>query len=166
MNEAERLVPKLKLSPDHEMHCFKGLLAAELGECAESNFISNNDEDLFYRVPNRILSFIDGCPSKVTNVEISYNDDYERLVIVASEVESEKERFTISVPIDKIFKLLESEGLKANDEITDQLFAIRNRAPLIIRAISAYLKKNVQIMEKEIDEIVPILPGMKKDTHV
>lgn len=136
-------MPKLNLSLAHEMHCFKGLLAAEQEEHEDNMFISNCDEDLFYRVPKRILSFIDGCPSKVTKVEISYNEDFERLVLVASQVESEKDRFTISVPIDKIFKLLENEGLKANDEITDQLFAIRNRAPLIIRAISAYMKKNV-----------------------
>ena len=60
-------------------------------------FVSNNPEDLFYRVPKRVLVFIDSCPSKVTHVQISYDEDSERLIFCASEVQKEKEKFTISV---------------------------------------------------------------------
>ena len=60
-------------------------------------YVSTDPESLFYKVPKRILSFIDGCPSKVTHIEIDYDEDSERLIFCASELESERDRFTIAV---------------------------------------------------------------------
>ena len=107
-------------------------------------FISNDEDSIFYNVPKRILSFIDGCPSKVTHIEINCQEEDERLIICATEAEEEKGRYTISVHIDKILKLIEVEGVKRDE---DSIHAIRSRQHLIIRAISTYLKRYVQIME-------------------
>ena len=46
--------------------------------------------------------------------------------------------------MDKILKLIEVEGVKRDE---DSIHAIRSRQQLIIRAISIYLKRYVQIME-------------------
>lgn len=78
-------------------------------------FISEDEDSLFYRVPRWILSFIDGCPSKVCQIEISYDDDSERLVFCATEVAEDRQRFTISVPQEKIFRLIEAEGINKNN---------------------------------------------------
>ena len=108
-------------------------------------FISRFEESLFYRVPKRILSFIDGCPSKVTNVEIQYINDTGRIVLCVTEREEDKPRFTITVNVDKILKLTELEGIKKTEDFGhgDFLFAIRSRQQILIRAISIYLKRNV-----------------------
>ena len=115
-------------------------------------FVSNNPEDLFYRVPRRVLVFIDSCPSKVTHVQISYDEDSERLIFCASEVQKEKDRFTISVQIDKIFKLIQNEGIPLED-IIESLFALTSREDIIIRAINTYVKKNVQIMPYDAENV-------------
>ena len=68
----------------HELHYFKGQLVVTMDEEAGKTFISDDEESLFYRVPRRILSIIDGCPSKVTHIEIDYDEDSERLIFCAS----------------------------------------------------------------------------------
>lgn len=45
--------------------------------------------------------------------------------------------------MDKILRIVELEGIKRND---DALYSIRWRQDIILRAISNYLKRNVQIM--------------------
>ncbi len=127
------------------MEYFKGVLSIEQVENSNDMFISSFEESLFYRVPKRILSFIDGCPSKVTNVEIQYINDTGRIVLCVTEIEEDKPRFTINVNIDKILKLTELEGIKKTEELRheDFLFSIRSRQQILIRAISIYLKRNV-----------------------
>ena len=128
-----------------ELEYFKGILTIEQVENPHDMFISSFEESLFYRVPKCILSFIDGCPSKVTNVEIQYINDTGRIVLCVTEREEDKPIFTINVNIDKILKLTELEGIKKTEELRheDFLFAIRSRQKILIRAISIYLKRNV-----------------------
>jgi len=104
-----------KSAAESEMGYFKGMLCIDRETDVSKMFISDDEESLFYRVPRRILSFIDGCPSKVTHVETSYDEDSERLIFCASSVEEEKQRFTISVQIEKILKLIEAEGINKNN---------------------------------------------------
>ena len=87
-------------------------------------FISTDEDSIFYHVPKRILSFIDGCPSKVTHIEITAQEEDERLFFCASEVPEEKNRYTISVHMDKILKLIEAEGVKRDE---DSIHSIRSR---------------------------------------
>ena len=126
------------------MDYFKGILHVEEEKDTSEMYVSIYDDNLYYKVPRRILSFIDGCPSKVTHVEISYNLETERLFICASSKEEDKPRFTISINNDKILKLVELEGIKKNE---DRITGIKSRQEILIRAISAYLKRNVQITE-------------------
>ena len=60
--------------------------------------------------------------------------------------------------MDKILKLIEVEGVKKDE---DSLFAIRSRQQLIVRAISTYLKRYVQIMEYDplLTESELMIPG-------
>ena len=108
-----------------------------------SIYVSENEASLFFKVPKHILSFIDGCPSRVTKVEISYDEETERAIFCTTDKKSEKPRFTIAVSIEKILKLVEIEGIRRNEEA---LFAILGRQAIILRALSFYIKKNVQIM--------------------
>ena len=142
-----------------EMDYFKGCLAITQIKDKSLQFISTDEDSIFYNVPKRILSFIDGCPSKVTHIEISHDEENERLIFCATEVEEEKNRYTISVNLDKILKLTEVEGVKKNE---DSLLAIRSRQALIVRAISCYLKRFVQILEYDpqlMPETEMLLPG-------
>ena len=77
-------------------------------------------------MPKQILSFIDGCPSKVTYVELDYDDDSERLSICTSEIPEDKQRFTVSIQIDRIFRHMELEGFK-KETLIEELFSITNR---------------------------------------
>ena len=92
------------------MRVFKGHLIAYKESDKDLRYITEDEESLFYRVPKQILSYIDGCPSKITYVELSYNDEIERLVICATDIASDKERFTVSIQIDRIFRYIEAEG--------------------------------------------------------
>lgn len=105
--------------------------------------MSTNEDSLFFQVPKCILSFIDGCPSRITPVIIDYDEESERVLFCTTDKENEKPRFTIAVSSEKILKLVEIEGIKRNEEA---LFGIRGRQEILLRAVSNYLKKNVQIM--------------------
>ena len=134
-----------------EMESFKGILTAEVVDSLDDMFMSNDKDDLFYKVPQRIISFIDGCPSLCTTIHLKFDDENDRIIFCANEHPEEKDRFTISVAIEKLFKLMTVEGLKL-DQIEDQLFAMNDRNSLIIRAISIYLQKNVRIQVQSNDE--------------
>ena len=100
-------------------------------------------------MPSRILSFIDGCPSKVTHVEIRSDADDERLFFSTQrsyKSKSAQHRLTQPVHIDKIFRLIENEGFR-KDDLYDMLDASHMRVQIITRAISTYMKKNIQMME-------------------
>lgn len=124
------------------MGYFKGHLCIGKEIDASKIFISEDKDSLLYRVPRRMITFIDGCPSKIASIEINYDEDSERLIFCASEIDEEKQRFTISVQIAKIFKHIEAEGINKNN-LVESVFAIRHKQPLLARAISMYLTKNV-----------------------
>ena len=71
-----------KHSREQEIHYFKGNLVVKRDTSSEDLFISDDDNSLFYRVPKKILSFIDGCPSLLTQVEIGFDEDSERVILV------------------------------------------------------------------------------------
>ena len=76
-------------------------------------------------------------------MEISYDEDSDRVLFCTTEKQEEKPRFTIGVGLDRILRIVELEGIKRND---DALNSIRWRQDIMLRAISSYLKRNVQIM--------------------
>ena len=80
-----------------EIEYFKGRLAISKVENDVKMYISNEEDSLFYKVPKRILSFIDGCPSKVTHIEITCDEENDRLLFCATDIEEERSRYTISV---------------------------------------------------------------------
>lgn len=71
-------------------------------------------------------------------------------------------RFTISFTLEKLFKNITLEGIAAKD-IEDTLFATSDRQAIIVRAISAYLRKNVRIQyfkkDPEGENFSPTMPG-------
>mmetsp|Transcript_18672 Transcript_18672/g.23299 ORF Transcript_18672/g.23299 Transcript_18672/m.23299 type:complete len:191 (-) Transcript_18672:839-1411(-) len=133
-----------RISLEDELDTFKGILVAEVVDNEDDMFMSNEMDDLFYKVPKRMLSFIDGCPSMVTEMDISFDEENERVIFQANVPEEDKDRFTISFPIEKLFKLMSVEGL-SNEDIEDTLFAMNDRQSIIVRAVSVYLRKNVRI---------------------
>ena len=126
------------------MEIFRGSLTAEVVEDENEMFMSNNPDDLFYRVPRRVLSFIDGCPSMLAQISLDCDEENDRLIICANEAEDHRARFTISFTLEKLYKLIQLEGI-GGKEIEDTLFATNDKQAIIIRAISAYLRKNVRI---------------------
>ena len=106
----------------------------------ENAFVSTDDESLFYKVPTKIMSYIEGFPTYINQVTIDYDEDTDRVSFCATEDPFVQKRYTVDVPLDKVFKQLEAEGL-TKDNFDDELFGIRNRYELIIRAISSYIKR-------------------------
>ena len=88
-----------------EVGYFKGRLSVFQEKNKAKMFISNDENSLFYRVPCDMLSFLDGCPSKVTQIKIDYNEDTERVTLCASycEDKDERARFTVGVGIERLF---------------------------------------------------------------
>ena len=86
------------------------------------------------------MSYIDGFPTYINQVTIDYDEDNDRVKFCATEDPFAQKRYTVEVPLDKVFKLLETEGL-TKDNFDDELFAIRNRYELITRALSSYIKR-------------------------
>ena len=72
-----------KMYPSDEKLYFKGLLSIRKQTDLKKMFITDDENSIFYRVPRRILSYIDGCPSKVTHIEIEFDEDSERLFFSA-----------------------------------------------------------------------------------
>ena len=64
-----------KMYPSDEKLYFKGLLSIKKQDDLNKMFITDDENSIFYRVPRRILSYIDGCPSKVTHIEIEFDED-------------------------------------------------------------------------------------------
>lgn len=73
---------EMNLSRKQEIHYFKGNLVVKRDTSSQAKFISDDENSLFYRVPKKILSFIDGCPSLLTQVEIGFDEDSERVILV------------------------------------------------------------------------------------
>ena len=57
---------------------------------------------------------------------IDYDEDNDRVKFCATEDPFAQKRYTVDVPLDKVFKLLEAEGL-TKDNFDDELFAVRAR---------------------------------------
>ena len=64
-----------KMYQSDEKLYFKGLLSVKKQDDLQKMFITDDENSIFYRVPRRILSYIDGCPSKVTHIEIEFDED-------------------------------------------------------------------------------------------
>ena len=74
-----------KIDKATEMLYYRGNLCIYKNFFDEKDrFVSNDEDSLFYRVPKRIICLIDGCPSRMTEVEIDFNEDSERVVLCAS----------------------------------------------------------------------------------
>ena len=125
---------------------YNGTLSMVLDPHREHSFISTDEDSLFYKVPTKIMSYIDGFRTLVNFVAIDYDEDNDQVEFCVTEDPFARKRFTVKVPLDKIFKILEEEGLP-KENIDDQLYAIRNRSELITRALSRYAKKYLQIIE-------------------
>ena len=138
-----------QISEEKELMYFKGLLVLEKASTEDDVCITDDPESIFHRVPGRILSFVDGCPSKVTQVQIRTDPEDERLFFTTQpkfSSKSEQGRLTQSVHSDRIFQLIQTEGFK-KDDMYDALDACNSRVAVIQRAISTYLKKYIQVME-------------------
>ena len=98
-----------------ELMYFKGALKVTKESDPSKMFVSEDEDSIFYHVPKRILSYIDGCPSKVTYINIDFDEDSERIIFCAAEDEEDKPLFTKSVGLEKIYKIIENEGLKKDD---------------------------------------------------
>ena len=122
-----------------EYDYFKGILYLNRANSEHGLYLSEDQDDIFYKVPRHILSFIDGCPSKVCHLTMTIIED-DRIMFCASEVEEEKPRFSRHVNIERIHRMIENEGIKVDDM---QILNIKYRHHIITRAISTYIKRNL-----------------------
>ena len=125
-----------------ELGYFHGKLIIRQVRDLAKLYVSNQEDHLYFHIPRRILSFIDGCPSKVTKICISYDNMQDSLQLSTLDEHDDQELFpisTISFNLNKCLRFVENEGIKKEEEA---LFAVTYRQPIIVRAISSYLKKN------------------------
>ena len=111
--------------------------------------VSEDEENLFYKVPRRILTYIDSCPSIISELLIDYDTDEERISLSVSSNPLAAKRFTVEVPFERIVKFMEGDGI-SKDKYSAELYGILDRHKLIIRAISGYVKRNLQLAEYDV----------------
>lgn len=51
----------------------------------KSLYVSTEEDSLFYKVPKYILSFIDGCPSRISPMTIEFDEENDRLKFCATQ---------------------------------------------------------------------------------
>ena len=131
---------------ENELKNFNGHLLMSQEPHPENAYVSSDTESLFYKVPNKLMTYIEGFPTLINQVHIDYNEENDEIEFCSTEDPFARKRFTIQVPTDKVFKLLEEEGL-TKDNYDEELYGISNRHQLLTRAISKYAKKFLQITE-------------------
>ena len=68
--------------------------------------MSEDEENLFYKVPRRILTYIDSCPSLVTELLIDYDNEEDRVSLCTTSNDLAAKRFTVEIPFEKIVKYM------------------------------------------------------------
>ena len=136
----------LKYRETEETRFKSRLELSSIDDQERGEFVSEDEDNLFHKVPRRILCYIDSCPSVISELYIDYDQDEDRVSLCVTSDPLTAKRFTVEVPMEKVVKLMAAEGI-VKDRYDDQLFGIMNRHEVITRAISAYVKKNLQLTE-------------------
>ena len=145
---------------ENEFKNFGGHLSAAWDPTWENAYVSTDEESMFFKIPTKLMSYIEGFSTQINQVLVDYDEENDMVKFCATEDPGPqtKKRYTAEVPLDKVFKLLEGEGI-SKDNVDDELFAIKNRDKLIIRALSAYIKKYLQITEYDPSMQEPLSPA-------
>ena len=62
-------------------------------------------------MPRRILTYIDCCPTVISELLIDYDEDEDRVSLCVTSDPLTAKRFTVEVPMEKIVKLMSTEGI-------------------------------------------------------
>ena len=74
----------------------------------EDSWIETFEEGLFYRVPNRMISYIEGATPRLQMLDLSFNMDLDVIIIRAGELE---QNLQISIDLPVIFQAINVFGL-------------------------------------------------------
>ena len=69
-----QLIHKLKIDfkKSAEDYRFNTQLSVSVAQNEEDNWMSNQQDDLFYKVPNRIVSYIEGAVNRLEIIQIKF----------------------------------------------------------------------------------------------
>jgi len=118
----------------------------------EEQFISDDPSNLFFKVPNRVVTHIEGCPSYLAVFSLQDQDKTDSLLIRTKPPPGTTSlpHFQIEVTNEKIMRYVEREGFPA-DLYEEQLYSIRSRQTIITRAICNYISRNIIITNLEME---------------
>ena len=145
---------------ENEFKNFGGYLSASHDPNWQNCYVSTDEESMFFKIPSMLMSYVEGFHTQINQVLVDYDEENDMVKFCATEDQAAqaKKRFAVDVPLDKVFKLLEGEGI-SKDNVDDELFSIKNRNKLIVRALSAYIKKHLQVTEYDPSLQEPLTPA-------
>lgn len=113
-------------------------MAVTVAEDEEGAWMQTYEESLFYRVPRRIVSYVEGGrPSRLQMFNLDFVEEEDSVVFKVVDLVPSKESDSvkIKVPLPKIFKLIENMGLSV-DIFDEDLYAVKYRYNIITKVIS------------------------------
>ena len=132
---------------DNEKVRFKGHLEISTNEDDERRqLVSEDEENLFYKVPRRVLTYLDSCPSLITELMIDFDQEDDRVSLCCTSNALAAKRFTVEIPFEKFVKYMEPEGI-SREKYVEELYGEVNRHIIITKAIRNYAKKCLQLNE-------------------
>ena len=107
----------------------------------EDSWIETFEEGLFYNVPNRMISYIEGATPRLQMLELSFNMDLDAMIIRAGELE---QNLQISVDLPVVFQAINVFGLNST-YFDDDLYAIKYKYNVITKTLSRWIKSHLQV---------------------
>lgn len=146
------LVPKqdynqLKPADDDEVSArikreqgnFQSVAVLHSAVSPQHTWIDAFEEGLFYRVPTRVVSYVEGAG--VCMVEVEFNENADNCVFKINSA-ADEETFEVKVPLPNLFKQIHKLGMSA-ELFDEELYAIKYRHRVILKVISTYIRRNL-----------------------
>ena len=131
-----------------ELQNFGQLLRLEMIEKDAENFISTREDNLLSRVNCHLLCYVEGTKCRLNSVYIRYIEQWEVLEIKLHDMfeEEQTNQYTIMVPVMKLFKQMEHEGISWTT-FEEELYQYRHRSFIISKILPQYIKQYLEVQD-------------------
>lgn len=118
----------------------------------QSPYLTEEQDNIFYKVPNRIVSQVEGCPSILNHISLSIGIDDESIDFQAQPPPDSPDpsKYTVNVHVERLFRSLEKEGIPF-DSYDEILLSLRTRPEIVTRAIRNYISRNIIITNLQLE---------------
>jgi hypothetical protein len=126
----------------HEARFGSQVVITAMDEVQDS-WIETFEEGLFYNVPSRMVSYIEGATPRLQMLELSFNIDLDAMTIRAGDYE---QNLCISIDLPVIFQAINAFGL-STDSFDEDLYAIKYKYNVITKLLSRWIKSHLRVQK-------------------